>query len=121
MTDERGIGLSPDQKNQLASAMAGATMQFLKLDGELTQSVAQITAALANYVKENPAVFASGIDPRNIEEILTALKSRGDGHVSGGASISMQDIADFIKQISGFVDAEKRFFLEIIKLIFCGC
>jgi phenylpyruvate tautomerase PptA (4-oxalocrotonate tautomerase family) len=122
MADDRGIGLSAEQKTRLANSMAEATMNFLKQDSQITQGVAQITDALANYVTKNPEVFASGADPKSLEEILEALRSRGaGGNVSGGASISLQDVADFIKQISGLVDAEKRFFLEIIKLIFCGC
>ena len=122
MADARGIGLAEEQKNRLANAMAVAAGEFLTADTELMRSVVQITGALAKYVQEHPAVFETGSDPKDIDAILDALRSRGvGGDVSGGASVSLQDIADFIKNISGLVDSEKQFFLQIIKLIFCGC
>jgi hypothetical protein len=120
--NERGIGLPQDQKDRLASAMGAAVVDFLALDTELTKNLVRITGSLADFIQQNPRIFESGLDPKDLEGILNELRSRGaGGDVSGGAGITLQDLADFIKQISGFIDSEKQFFLQIIKLIFCGC
>lgn len=102
------------------------TREFMKVDGEINESLKQLLGAIVKHAEKDPRVLFSGSD--NIDALLAALKTktnpegRGDAGVSGhdivGGSL-LDDIGNFIKELGDLIAAEKKFFLAILLLIFC--
>ena len=93
---------------------------FLKRDLEILGGVAGLTATLDAYAKSNPETVFS--QSANVDELIKALQAAADksGGVAGAGPI-FDAIADFIRAIADLLRDEKPFFLELLKLLLCGC
>ena len=112
------------KKNEIKLALFSEALAFTKIDNAINTSLKDLLECIVDYIKKNPTAFDSG--KGEIQDLITALNAKESstdikgGDIIGGG-INLQDIADFIKSISGFIKDEKDFFLQIIKWIICGC
>ena len=112
------------RKNEALAILLEESVRFVKTDGDVNDLLKELLAAIVEQAKKNPgALFSSRGD---IDELVSALKARGEGGtgVSGGDIVGegiLDDIANFILKLGDIFNKEKDFFLQIIKLIICGC
>ncbi|MBI4539226.1 MAG: hypothetical protein HY704_06945 [Gemmatimonadetes bacterium] len=106
------------------------TGEFLAFDSSFNNKLLELLDVLVEAGKKSPgAVFRS--DSSNIAEVVDALiKKRSEGGSEGSPGVTGGDVvgADWIDDLGRIVSAltsvvkeEKAFFLQIIRLIFCGC
>lgn len=115
-----------EQKKQEAlETLLAESLQFVNNDNGVIRLAKDLFETVVTEAKRNPAsLFSSKSD--NMDAILSALKNRppaGSG-VSGGDIVGggpFSDIIDFISALGSLIADEKKFFLKIIFLIFCGC
>jgi len=101
---------------------------FLEFDASANNLMLDILRLVKDNFEKDPNAFNS---ESNFKELLKELQTKetklsgkdndieGSDIVGGGV---LQDIIDFIKAISiDLIKEEKEFFMQIIKLIFCGC
>jgi hypothetical protein len=114
-----------EQKNEVAMALFRQALLFAETDNEINKSFASLMGTMAAYVKENPkAAFDSGKGLEDVLRELKAVRTAAGAGTTGGDTIGGSPISDVIDLIEGIADVlkdEKDFFLQIIKLIFCGC
>lgn len=100
---------------------------FLKDDGRINAALADIMETLAKYSADHPEVLASNSNG-NVDELIRAFKLKGDcgcgdTKVSGNDFVGgdwIDDVGRFINNITDLVSKEKKFFMGIIMLVFCG-
>lgn len=102
------------------------SLQFGNFDAAFNNKMLEVLDIVIAAAKSNPgAIFRS--DKSNIDEVINALdkiKRSEGGDVTGGDIVGadwIDDLKRIIEALSGVVKEEKDFFLQIIKLIFCGC
>ena len=115
------------EKLELTSTFIGATADFTRFDGEFNRRVLETFDVVLAAAKSAPAGGAFRSERSGIDEIIIELlKKRAEGGpgVAGGDVVGgdwIDDLERIVKALSGVVKEEKDFFLQIIKLIFCGC
>ncbi len=106
-------------------ALFREALQFTRHDNRINDSLASLMETVAAHVKENPkAAFDSGKGLEDVLRELKAVRTAAGAGTTGGDTIggsAISDIIDLINGIVGVLKDEKDFFLQIIKLIFCGC
>jgi hypothetical protein len=117
-----------DEKIEMKRKLFKHVETFLIFDAQANSLMLDILKLVKQNFERDPNAFHSD---SNLKEILRELKAKGDkgsdadsdikgGDIVGGGAL--QDIIDFIKTISvDLIAKEKDFFMQIIKLIFCGC
>ena len=118
-----------ERKREIALELFSEALAFTKIDNAINNSFKDLLGIIVDNVKNDPDF--TGSSKSDINKIANALKKKNDkdetqgGDVTGGDIVGgdLQDVLDFIKELglSGILKDEKDFFLEIIKLIFCGC
>jgi hypothetical protein len=101
-------------------------IDFLKDDKEVNKCFLNIMRTVEQRFKENPDMFG---DDTNLKDLLKELRNTKEGGNNPsevkGSDIEgagwLQNLIDFIKECGDFINGEKKFFMELIRLIFCGC
>lgn len=123
-----GVVAYEEKVNEIKLALLSEALAFAKIDNAINTGLKDLLENLVEYVKKNPNAFDSGSS--DIQNIMTMLDAKSSSSSSSsdtkggdiiGGGVSLQDVADFIKSIAGFIKDEKDFFLQIIKWIICGC
>jgi hypothetical protein len=118
------------EKLELTSKCILATDNFLDFDTLFNRKVLEVFDVVLAAAKSVPPSTAFRSERNNLDELIDALiKKRAEGGFSGGAGGDVvggaadwiEDLERIVKALSGVVKEEKDFFLQIIKLIFCGC
>jgi len=122
-------GHTPDdrleqKKIEALAILLDESVRFVKIDGDINDLLKQLLGAVVEQVKKDPgAAFSSKGD---IDALVSALKAKSEGGtgISGGDIVGGTLIDDIIQLIGALVSVlkdEKAFFMQIIRLIFCGC
>lgn len=118
------------EKLELTSKCIHATGDFLEFDTIFNRKVLEVFDVVLAAAKSVPPSTAFRSERNNLDELIDALmKKRAEGgfsgvtggDIAGGAADWIEDLERIVKALSGVVKEEKDFFLQIIKLIFCGC
>jgi hypothetical protein len=116
------------EKLELTSQCIWATDQFFRFDALFNNKVLDVFDVVLAAAKNAPASAAFRSEKSGLDEIIDVLvkkRAEGDiGGVKGGDIVGsdwIDDLERIVKALSGVVKEEKDFFLQIIKLIFCGC
>lgn len=117
-----------DEKIEMKRKLFGHVEVFLKFDAKANETLLDFVNIVKNNFEKDPSSFHSDT---NLRELLRELKSKKcnceekQNDLTGNDIIgefSFSDIVDFIKAIGiDLISKEKDFFMEIIRLIFCGC
>ncbi|MEK6262563.1 MAG: hypothetical protein AABP62_28540 [Planctomycetota bacterium] len=115
-------------KLRLMLAFADATEGFVKkFEPEFNGLVLKLFNLAIDEAQRNPGSGTHQGNP-DINEVVAAMRKQqaqeGTGSVDGGDVVGgdwIDDLGRIIQALTSIVAEEKRFFLEIIKLIFCGC
>jgi hypothetical protein len=95
---------------------------FMEHDRGMNGLFQRVLTVAVEVVEKDPRAAFSGT--ADINAIVSALNAKSEGDISGsdivGAS-PIGDVIDLIKELIDVLGKEKEFFLQIIKLIFCGC
>lgn len=113
-----------EQLNALRVQLLNKVALFLDSDLQLVQGLAKLMDVVAQHAQKNPEALFAGTP--NIDEVLRTLKNameektgeKRDDILGGGL---FGDIGDFIESIGDFLKSEKPFFLDILRLLLCGC
>jgi len=110
--------------------MAEQASAFFAFDADFNQRILTFTDLIIDLVKKDPTVLVRPEDPR-LDDVIELLRVRAAGGGCGGATGAgvsggdAQQVVDIIRQIveifTSVVGEEKKFFLEIIRLLLCGC
>ena len=112
------------KKNEALGALLNESVRFVGIDNDINELVRDLFATIVGEVKKNPgAAFSS---TAKTDALLRALKTKEGTEATGGdvtGAVDFADIIDLIDKLGGgnLIADEKKFFLEIIRLIFCGC
>lgn len=115
------------EKLELTSNCIHATQEFFVFDTRFNGKILEVfDVVLAAAKSAPPDTFRSSRG--NLDELISVLKKKreegGSGGLSGGDIVGgdwIDDLDRIVKALSSVVKEEKDFFLQIIKLIFCGC
>ncbi len=117
-----------DEKIEMKRKLFKHVETFLEFDASANSLMLDMLKLVKGNFEKDPSVFNSD---NNLKELLQELKTKENkgsikgsdikgGDIIGGGAL--QDIIEFIKSISiDLIAKEKEFFMQIIKLIFCGC
>ena len=112
------------QKREALGALLKEAVRFTGIDNDINELVRDLFATIVSEIKKNPeAAFSSKTET---DALLRALKTKEGTGATGGditGAIDFSDVIDLIDKLGGgkLIADEKDFFLQIIKLIFCGC
>lgn len=117
-----------DEKIEMKRKLFVHVENFLKFDADANGLMLDILKLVKVNFEKNPNAFNSD---NNLKELLQEIKAKNAKDTDKGADVkggdiiggnALSDIIEFIKSISiDLIAKEKEFFLQIIKLIFCGC
>jgi hypothetical protein len=117
-----------DEKIEMKRKLFTHVETFLKFDAKANEVLLDFINIIKNNFEKDPSSFKSDT---NLRELLRELKSKKcncddkQNDLTGNdiaGEFSIGDIIDFIKSIGiDLISKEKDFFMEIIRLIFCGC
>lgn len=114
------------KKKEALGLLLDQTVLFVKSDVQMVGLLEELLRALVQQVQKDPSVILSGGGDVDIEALLNALRSKAGGGpgVSGGDIVGgsvWSNIVDTIHALEGFLKDEKKFIMDILRLIFCGC
>lgn len=113
------------EKLELTSQFIESTGIFLKADADYNTKMLEVLDIVIAAAKSAPPSAAFRSDKSSLDEIIEVLiKKRAEGGITGGDIVGgdwIDDLDRIVRALSGVVKEEKDFFLQIIKLIFCGC
>ncbi|MDO8444846.1 MAG: hypothetical protein Q7T53_01870 [Deltaproteobacteria bacterium] len=99
---------------------------YLKGDIELMDELTGLLKDVRAHLKANPSAWDSG--GTDIAMLLETMKAKAanpnDKDISGADIVGsgiLDGLNEFIRNLGGIVEAEKRFFYDLIKLFLCGC
>ena len=116
------------EKLELTSSCIHATQDFFGFDKNFNVKILEVfDVVIAAAKSAPPETFRSSSG--NLDELINVLTKKreesGSGGLTGGDIVGgadwIDDLDRIVKALSSVVKEEKDFFLQIIKLIFCGC
>jgi hypothetical protein len=122
-----GVATWEDEKIDMKRKLFKHVETFLEFDASANSLMLDMLKLVKGNFEKDPNVFNSD---NNLRELLQEMKTKENkgsdkGDIKGSDIIggnAIQDVIDFIKSISiDLIAKEKEFFMQIIKLIFCGC
>ncbi len=116
--------LLEQEKNEALRVLLKESVNFVQLDNRINGLFEEALSIAVAQFKKDPGGSSSGRG--DIEALVSALKARTEGGtgVSGGDIVGgapLDDVIDLIKALVEVLKGEKEFFMQIIRLIFCGC
>jgi hypothetical protein len=114
------------RKHEAMISFLNHTEAFLVHDAKSNALLLKLMDVLVEAFQNNPdGVFAGG---RGLEEMMAAIQEHSPkespgaaGDVTGGAPEWVDIMRDIVDIFTSVVKDEKAFFMQIIRLIFCGC
>lgn len=123
-----GVATWEDEKIDMKRKLFKHVETFLEFDASANSLMLDMLKLVKGNFEKDPNVFNSD---NNLRELLQEMKTKENKGTDKGSDIkgsdiiggnAIQDVIDFIKSISiDLIAKEKEFFMQIIKLIFCGC
>lgn len=109
-----------ERLEEIKLEMAEEALKFVKWDNSLNDELLKIMKVISEEVANNPGMLTDGSDA-----LSAALRDPGNPKpdpstdVTGGSDIGR--LIDLIRGLLDPLGAEKDFFMDIIRLVFCGC
>jgi hypothetical protein len=115
------------EKLELTSSCIHATQDFFAFDTSFNGKILEVFDVVLAVAKSAPPDSVRS-SRSNLDELIAVLTKKreegGSGGLTGGDIVGadwIDDLDRIVKALSSVVKEEKDFFLQIIKLIFCGC
>ena len=113
-----------ERVKEIRLGLFAEALNFGRIDNGINSALKDMLEIVSDYLKNNPNALVSGNS--DVQKLICKLNAKeGKADIQGGdiagADVSLQDIADFINSIAGFIKDEKKFWWNVILLIVCGC
>jgi hypothetical protein len=117
------------EKVKLSIDLATAASQFVDMDHIFNNMLLKAFNLVIEAIEKNPDIVVDS-NRTDLDAAIAQLEKQPEqctepgiegGDIVGGAADWIEDLERIVKALTGVVQDEKDFFLQIIKLIFCGC